>query len=239
MQVTVVMPTYDEAQNLPPMVERLFSLGISDLRVLVVDDNSPDGTGEVAEALKVKYPCRLEVIHRQAKKGLGTAYLQGFKWALEQGADAIVEMDTDFSHPTECLHQFLECMRDYDVVVGSRYVSGGRVDPHWGWWRRFLSWGGNVYARWVTGLQVRDATAGFKCFSRRALEGLDLSKIRSDGYAFQVEVAYACQKKGYRVAELPIFFTDRTSGKSKMSLKIVWEAWWRVWQMKWRYRHEG
>ena len=229
------MPTYNEAENLPKMVETLLSLGVDNLDVLVVDDNSPDGTGDIAEELARKYPKRVDVVHRQGKMGLGTAYITGFRHALKNGASFIFEMDADFSHPPEIIPTILGKMVNYDVVVGSRYVAGGRVDSRWSLFRKFLSWGGNVYSRMVTGLRVQDTTAGFKCFRRSALEGLDLGKVRSDGYAFQVEMAYACQKKGYRVAEVPISFNDRTLGRSKMSLHIILEAMWRVWQIKWRY----
>ncbi|MHB1133041.1 MAG: polyprenol monophosphomannose synthase [Chloroflexota bacterium] len=233
--LTVVLPTYNEAANLERMVETLFGLGLPGLRIIVVDDNSPDGTGQIADSLAPRYPERLQVMHRAGKLGLGSAYIAGFRQALASGADYVVEMDADFSHPPETLLVFMDLIKDADVVVGSRYVSGGKVDERWSLWRRFLSWGGNVYARAITGLKVRDTTAGFKCFRASALRGLDLQKVRSDGYAFQVEMAYACQRKGYRVREVPISFIDRTHGKSKMSGRIVREAFWRVWQMKFRY----
>ena len=234
-KITVVMPTYNEAANLERMVETLFGLGLPGLDIIIVDDSSPDGTGRIADELSARYPDRVRVIHRPGKMGLGSAYVTGFRRALAEGADFVVEMDADFSHPPATLFTFLELARDADVVVGSRYVSGGKVDDRWSLWRRFLSWGGNVYARAVTGLKVRDATAGFKCFHASALAGIDLERVRSDGYAFQVEMAYACQRKGYRVREVPITFLDRTHGKSKMSGRIIREAAWRVWQMKFRY----
>ena len=235
MKAIVVMPTYNEAQNLPEIVRQILSLDVEGLQVLIVDDNSPDGTGEIADQLAVEYLGRVEVIHREGKMGLGSAYLTGFARALERGADFVFEMDADFSHSPRYIPQFLDRIRDGDVVIGSRYVVGGRVDPRWSLRRRFLSWGGNFYARLVTGLKVRDATAGFKCYRREALQGLDLGKVRSDGYAFQIEMHYACHKKGYRLAEIPIFFGERGRGESKMSFRIVWEALWRVWQIKWRY----
>jgi dolichol-phosphate mannosyltransferase len=232
----IIMPTYNEAANLPAIVTELFALPLDNrLEILVVDDNSPDGTGRVADELAARYPGRLHVVHRERKMGLGTAYVTGFRYALAHGADYVVEMDADFSHSPVYLPVLLEKVRDYDVVVGSRYVDGGGVDRRWGPWRRFLSWGGNLYARLVTGLAVHDTTAGFKCFRRQALQGLDLDKIRSDGYAFQIEVAYACQKKGYRLCEVPIFFEERTTGRSKMSGRIVLEAIWRVWDIRRRY----
>lgn len=235
MNVTVILPTYNEAENLPGMVAELWALDLNELHVLVVDDGSPDGTGQVAEELKERYPERLEVVHRPRKSGLGSAYITGFKWALERGADVVVEMDADFSHPPHRLPEMLALLQEHDVVVGSRYVEGGSVDERWSPWRKLLSWWGNLYARLVTGLQIRDATAGFKAFRAEALRRLPLDRIRSDGYAFQIEMAYACQKAGLRVAEVPIHFEDRVIGSSKMSGPIVLEAIWRVWQIRWRY----
>ncbi|MFH1485282.1 MAG: polyprenol monophosphomannose synthase, partial [Chloroflexota bacterium] len=203
--------------------------------VLVVDDGSPDGTGEVADALARKHPGRISVLHRAGKQGLASAYIAGFKRALEDGADVIVEMDADLSHSPHYVPQLLEKLHDYDVAVGSRYVAGGQVDPRWSSRRKFLSWAGNVYARWITGLKVKETTGGFKAFRRQVLQSLDLDGMESKGYAFQVEVAYACQKKGFHVAEVPITFQERGSGRSKMSWRIVWEAFWRVWHLRWRY----
>ncbi|OGO03753.1 MAG: hypothetical protein A2Y60_00505 [Chloroflexi bacterium RBG_13_54_9] len=235
MKAIVVMPTYNEARNLPEIAKQILSLDIDGLQMLIVDDNSPDGTGQVADELAAVYPGRVDVIHREGKMGLGSAYLTGFARALELGADFVCEMDADFSHSPQYLPLFLDKINDYDVVIGSRYVKGGRVDPRWSFRRRFLSWGGNLYARLVTGLKVKDATAGFKCYRSEALKGLELGKVRSDGYAFQIEMHYACHKKGYRLAEIPIFFGERGSGESKMSFKIIGEALWRVWQIRWRY----
>lgn len=235
MKVVVVTPTYNEAANLPVLVEQLLGLGIERLEILVVDDGSPDGTGELAEELARAYPGKLHVLHRQGKMGLASAYIAGFKRAIQDGADAVVEMDADLSHSPHYVPQLLEKLKDHDVAVGSRYAAGGKTDPRWGWKRKFLSWAGNVYARWVTGLQVKEATGGFKAFRRSALEKLDLGKIESKGYAFQVEVAYACQKQGLSVAEVPITLQERGSGRSKMSRRIIWEAFWRVWRLRWRY----
>jgi len=232
----VVLPTYNEAENLPPMVAALFDLGIAGLELLVVDDNSPDGTGQIAEELAQAQPGRLHVLHRPGKRGLGTAYVAGFQQALADGADYIIEMDADFSHPPATIPQMLAAMAEYDVAVGSRYAPGGRLDEHWSPWRRLLSWWANsVYARLILGLQVHDATAGFKCFRRQVLEGIHWNGIYSNGYAFQVEIAYICQRKGYRVVEIPIKFNERARGQSKMSWRVSLEAAWRVWQMKWRY----
>ncbi|MBI2303909.1 MAG: polyprenol monophosphomannose synthase [Chloroflexi bacterium] len=229
------MPTYNEAENLPLMANQLFSLGVEGLGLIIVDDNSPDGTGQIADSLAQQYPHQIKVVHRPGKMGVGSAYIHAFRMALDMGADYIFEMDADFSHPPEVVPTMIAMMKDYYVAVGSRYVDGGGVDPKWGLWRKFLSWGGNVYARWVTGVRVKDATAGFKCFRRLVLEELDLAKVESGGYVFQVEMAYACQKRGYRVVEVPITFIERARGRSKMSWGIIWEAAWRVWQIKRRY----
>ncbi len=238
MKVMVVIPTYNEADNLPKIVAELFSLDIEGLEILVVDDNSPDGTGQIADDLAERYPGQIHVIHRRAKLGLGTAYVAGFRYALEHRADYVVEMDADFSHSPLYIPQFLANIKDYDVVVGSRYVSGGQLDEKWGLGRYLLSWWANsVYTRLILGLQVKDVTAGFKCFRRRVLEAIDLSIIHSGGYIFQVEMAYLCEKKGFRVLEIPIYFEDRRIGQSKMSMMVKLEAAWRVWELKWRYRN--
>lgn len=236
MKSMVVMPTYNEADNLVQIVAELMTLDLGGLEILIIDDNSPDGTGQIGDELAAQYADRLHVIHRQGKMGLGTAYVTGFRRALESGADYIVQMDADFSHSPSYIPTFLEAMRDCDLVVGSRYVADGGVDEQWSPWRRFLSWGGNAYARLVTGLRIRDATGGFRCFRQEALRELDLDRISSEGYAFQIEVAYACQKSGLRLCEIPIYFEDRSMGLSKMSSRIILEAMWRVWQMRWRYR---
>lgn len=229
MTVGVVIPTYNEAENLPVLIARLMALGLDPLRVIVVDDASPDGTGQVAERLARQYPDRIHVIHQARRMGLGAAYRVGFGRALRDGVPWVVQMDADLSHAPEDLPRLLEKARDYDVVVGSRYVTGGGVDRRWPWWRRWLSRLGNRYVRWVTGLRVRDATAGFKVFRREALERIGVERLRSDGYAFQVEVALACQRRGLRVCEVPIYFRERAAGHSKLGGRHVWEAVWRVW----------
>jgi dolichol-phosphate mannosyltransferase len=236
MKTMVVMPTYNEADNLVQMVAELMTLELDSLEILIIDDNSPDGTGQIAEELTAQYTNKLHVIHRQGKMGLGTAYITGFRHALEDGADYIIQMDADFSHSPSYLPLFLDKIGECDMVIGSRYIPGGGVDKRWSPWRRFLSWGGNVYARLITGLRVHDTTGGFRCFRRQALLDLDLARIRSEGYAFQIEMAYACQKKGLRLCEMPIYFEDRSMGQSKMSSWIILEAMWRVWQMRWWYR---
>jgi dolichol-phosphate mannosyltransferase len=235
--VLVVIPTYNEANNLPAISAELLTLDIEDLGILVVDDASPDGTGEVAEELTKRYPGRFHVIHRQGKLGLGTAYIQGFIWALEHGVNYIIQMDADFSHSPSYLPQFFEFIKNYEVVVGSRYVPGGQLDERWGWGRWFLSWWANsVWIRIILGLKTKDATAGFKCWRRSALERIGLERIRSNGYVFQVEMCYLSEKLGFRIKEIPIYFEDRRIGQSKMSVPIKLEAALRVFEIRWRHR---
>lgn len=234
MQTWIVLPTFNEADNIVAFVEALLSLPIL-LNVMIVDDDSPDGTGQLAEGLAQNHPTRVQVIHRIGRRGLGSAYIEGFRDALLRGADLIGQMDSDFSHSPDYLPRFLEKIPEYDVIVGSRYVPGGKTDDKWSAWRFVLSWWGNNYARWILGLQVRDSTAGFKLFRRRTLESIDIDHIRSNGYVFQVEVAYLCEKNGMRILEWPIYFEDRRIGKSKMSMRVKLEAAWRVWQIRMRY----
>lgn len=237
MKTTVVIPTYNEAANLPALVTALLALPVEDLRIVIVDDASPDGTGQMAGELAHQKPHRMQVVHRPAKLGLGTAYVTGFHLALDAGADAIVQMDADFSHAPADIPRLLETLATCDVAVGSRYVAGGRLDERWSWWRFLLSWWANsVYARLILGLKVRDATAGFKAWRRSALEAINLDAIRSNGYVFQVEMAYVAQRLGLRVREIPIYFEDRRIGQSKMSVPIKLEAAWRVWDIKRRHR---
>lgn len=232
-----VIPTYNEAENLPVLAAELLSLGLPGLVILIVDDNSPDGTGRVADDLAGRYPGRIQVLHRSGKLGLGTAYIAGFKHALEQGADFVIQMDADFSHSPRYIPQFLAAIDGYDVVIGSRYVSGGTLDERWGWWRNFLSWWANsIYTRLILGLRAHDVTAGFKCWCRATLEGIGLDRVRSNGYVFQVEMAYLTEKLGYRFLELPIHFEDRHIGRSKMTLLVKVEAALRTWQIRWRHR---
>lgn len=230
-QLTVIIPTYNEAENLKPLTAELWALPIDDLRVLIVDDNSPDGTGQIADDLAIRNPGRLSVIHRQGKLGLGTAYISGFRQALAQGAKAIAQMDADFSHRPSYLPGFLDALEQWDAVFGSRYVLGGRVDERWSTGRVLLSWFGNFYARTILGLSVRDATGGFRVWRRETLMGMPLERILSNGYVFQVEMAYVAQRLGYRIRELPIYFEDRRIGRSKMSFRIQLEASLRVWQV--------
>jgi dolichol-phosphate mannosyltransferase len=236
-KVVVVIPTYNEADNLPAIADELFNLGIDELVVLVVDDASPDGTGEVADRLAERYPDRFYVLHRKGKLGLGTAYIEGYKWALKNGAETIIQMDADFSHSPEYIPDMLNSMGDFDVVIGSRYIKGGRLDERWGVGRRFLSWWANsVWVRSILGVKIRDATAGFKCWRKSALEAINLDEIRSNGYVFQVEMGYVAEKLGLRVKEIPIYFEDRRIGNSKMSARVQLEAALRVFEIRWRYR---
>ncbi len=239
MKTIVVLPTYNEANNLEAMAEALWALPLPELNLLVVDDASPDGTGQVADRLAAAHPGRLQVLHRQGLLGLGTAYIEGFRHALAQGADVVVQMDCDFSHSPAYLPQFMACLNDYDVVVGSRYVPGGELDHKWGQGRVLLSAWANVYARSLLGIRVRDATAGFKVWRRATLQGLGLDRIHSNGYVFQVEMAYVTERLDYRVLESPIYFEDRRIGHSKMTLPVKFEAAWRVWEVRRRHHRLG
>jgi len=222
----VVIPTYNEAVNLPHLVPQILAQDPR-LEVLVVDDASPDGTGRVAEEL-AQGNARVHVLHREAKLGLGTAYIAGFQWALERGFDFLFEMDADFSHDPAHLPEFLRAVVNADLVLGSRYLGGKVTVVNWPIARLMLSYWANVYARWVTGLRIWDLTGGFKCFRRRVLEAIDLSKVRSNGYAFQIEMSVRAWRKGFKLAEVPIVFVDRTEGQSKMNRKILREAIWVV-----------
>jgi len=232
----IVIPTYNEAENIPKMVAALFALQVPNLEVLVVDDQSPDGTGAVIDALSPSYTGRLHALHRSGPRGLGRAYLDGFKWALDWGADSVVQMDADFSHRPTYLPQFLSLIREYEVIVGSRYVVGGQLDREWEQGRVLLSAWANFYARGILRMKTHDVTAGFKCWRRSSLESIRLERVRSNGYVFQVEMAYLSERLGLRVLEVPIYFEDRRIGQSKMSIPIKLEAAWRVWQVWLRHR---
>jgi dolichol-phosphate mannosyltransferase len=236
LKTTVVIPTYNEAENLPKLVSALFSLPLNDLTILVVDDNSPDGTGQMAEDLKQAHPGRVEVLHRPGKMGLGSAYIQGFQLALKQGAEAVVQMDADFSHPVEKLVEMTAALPGCDVVVGSRYIPGGSVDERWPLWRKTLSGGGNIYARTILGLKIHDVTGGFKMWKRETLSAMPLERIRSNGYIFQVEMNYVATRLGFQFKEIPIYFADRRWGKSKMNFRIQIEAAFRTWTLPGMYR---
>ena len=227
----LVLPTYNEAENLEPLVEAALANLPDTARVLVVDDNSPDGTGDLADRLKASEP-RIEVLHRTQKEGLGPAYIAGFRHALAAGADRILEMDSDFSHDPADLPRLLAATEEADVAIGSRYVSGGGVE-NWSKVRQAISRGGSTYARALLGLPIRDLTGGFKCFRREVLEAIDLDAIASKGYAFQVEMTYRAIELGFSVKEVPIVFRERRAGASKMSRAIVLEAAWGVPRMRW------
>jgi dolichol-phosphate mannosyltransferase len=227
----VIIPTYNERENIERIIAAVLSQNPS-IDVLVVDDGSPDGTGGIVDSIAAGNP-RVHAVHRSGKLGLGTAYVAGFKWALERDYEYIFEMDADFSHSPDRLPAFLEAIQDADLVLGSRYQNGHINVVNWPISRLFLSYSANIYARHVTGLQIFDATGGFKCFRRRVLEAIDLSDVRSNGYAFQIEMTYRAWKKGFRIVEIPIVFVDRTEGSSKMSKRIVREAVWMVWRLRW------
>ena len=232
--VWVVLPTYNESDNIERLVAAVRERLPESRRVLIVDDNSPDGTGEIADRLASRHD-DVEVLHRQAKEGLGPAYIAGFKVALAGGAELVMEMDADFSHDPAYIPQLLRAIESADVAIGSRYVAGGGV-TEWGRTRKFISRGGSRYARRILGVDIRDLTGGFKCFRREVLEAIDLDDVASLGYAFQVEMTYRAVVAGFRVVEVPIVFRDRTEGQSKMSKAIVAEAIWRVPAMRMRRR---
>jgi len=229
MDPIVIIPTYNERENLASLIPAIFEIEEA-LDILVVDDGSPDGTGELVETF-TKQTTRVQMLQRGSKQGLGTAYLDGFKYALPRGYDYMVQMDADFSHRPEDLPRLLRAAEDADLVIGSRKVPGGRVE-NWSFVRRFVSNGGSVYARTLLGLPIKDCTGGFKCFRRRVLEALDLDNVRSNGYGFQVEMNYLCHRAGFKVIEVPIVFPDRTAGQSKMSARIFLEAASLVWQLR-------
>lgn len=235
MNITVVLPTYNEAENLPKLVSALFSLPL-ELSVLVVDDNSPDGTGMIAEDISKKHPGRLNVLRRTGKLGLKSAYIDGFAKAFETGADVVVQMDADFSHDPAVLVEMAKRIESCDVVIGSRYVKGGSLADRWPLWRKALSAFGNTYARVILGFPLKDVTTGFRMWKREALNGIPLNRIRSNGYVFLVEMAYVAYLMEYDIVEVPIHFSDRRWGKSKMSLKIQMEAAVRIWDVWWHYR---
>ena len=225
----IIFPTYNERENIKKIVHAVLPLDPR-IHVLIVDDNSPDGTGEIADQL-VAQEKKVNVLHREKKEGLGRAYIAGFKWAIENKFDFIFEMDADFSHGPEYLKDFLLTIQEKDLVIGSRYISGVNV-INWPMSRLMLSYFANVYTRIITGLPLRDATGGFKCFRREVLEAIDLDDVHSTGYTFQIEMSLRVWKKGYRIKEIPIIFVDRIAGQSKMSKKIVREAIWMVWWLR-------
>ena len=228
MKNLVVVPTYNERENLPPLAQRLLALPVP-VDLLVVDDNSPDGTGKLADDLAAKHPA-IHVLHRQEKSGLGRAYIAGFKWALEQGYDYVFELDGDFSHNPDDIPMFLEAARNADLVLGSRYLNGIRI-INWPLSRLMLSKSAAKYVQIITGMPITDPTGGYKCFSRRGLEAINLDHIDSNGYSFQIEMTHRLWRQGMRIVEVPIVFTERVQGHSKMSGHIISEALMMVWRL--------
>ncbi len=226
----VIIPTYNELENIKKMIPEIFGLYPNDLDILIVDDNSPDGTGNFADEYSMK-DSRVKVIHRAKKSGLGTAYIEGFKYALKNNYDIIFEMDADFSHDPKEIKNFLNAINSFDLVLGSRYISGISV-VNWPMRRLILSYMANLYTRIITGLPIKDATGGFKCFRRKVLESINLNAVKSNGYAFQIEMTFKAWKNKFSVSEIPIIFIDRTTGTSKMSKKIVREAIFMVWKLR-------
>lgn len=237
LKTVIVLPTYNEKENLALMIEALFALNLDNLHILVVDDNSPDGTGKIADDFASRNP-KVTVLHRKEKNGLGQAYIAGFKQALKMDADYIIQMDCDFSHQPKYIPELLKAIETNDLVIGSRFAKGGSVDENWSAYRKLLTWFANrVYTPTILGIPVRDATGGFKIWRRNTLIGLDLNRIRSNGYVFQVEMTYVTCRLGFRVAEIPIYFPDRELGTSKMDIRIQLEAAARVWQVRQRHRN--
>jgi dolichol-phosphate mannosyltransferase len=227
----VIIPTYNEHENLPKIIPAALEQDPR-IEVLVVDDNSPDGTGAMADEMAAANP-RIHVLHRAGKLGLGTAYIAGFRYALEHGYQYALEMDADFSHDPRHLPIFLAAAQDADLVIGSRYLEGRVTIVNWPMTRLMLSYCANMYTRWITGLRLWDATGGYKCYRRSVLEGVDLSKVHSNGYSFQIEMSFRAWKRKFRLKEIPITFMDRAEGSSKMSKAIIWEAVWMVWRLRW------
>ena len=227
----ICMPTYNEAANLRPILEAIHR-EVEGVDILVIDDDSPDGTGEIADEM-ADGDERIHVLHRTEKAGLGPAYLAGFGWGLDQGYERIIEMDADFSHKPEYLPEMIAQLGNYDVVIGSRYVAGGGTED-WGWMRKFVSRGGGRYARVILGFDIQDPTAGFVGWRREVLEKLDLASVDSSGYVFQIELKYRAYKAGFSMLEIPITFPDRVAGESKMTTDIALEALTQVWKLRWR-----
>ncbi|MGA2490069.1 MAG: polyprenol monophosphomannose synthase [Anaerolineales bacterium] len=236
MHISIVIPTYDEAENLPKMVSALFALPLN-LNILIVDDNSPDGTGRIADDLAAAHPPgRVNVIHRAGKLGLSSAYIQAFRSLFDSNVDAIAHMDCDFSHDPAVLVDMAKLIETCDVVIGSRYIPGGSTDTRWPLWRKALSAWGNFYARTILGLPYRDVTGGFRMWRRETLQSMPLERVKSSGYISQVEMIYLADCLGARICETPIYFAERHQGKSKMSFEIQAEAAFRVWTVLWNYR---
>jgi dolichol-phosphate mannosyltransferase len=234
-KTTIVIPTFNERENLPKLFAEMFALPVNDLHILVVDDNSPDGTGQLVEELKKSYQGKLDIVHRTGKLGLGTAYIRGFQQAMQEGAQVIGQMDADFSHPIAKIPKMLAALDEVDLAIGSRYVPGGKVDEAWSFWRKGLSRFGNFYARTILSLPMEDVTGGFRFWKTQALQRLPLERVRSSGYVFQVEMAFLAYRLGLTFREVPIYFADRRWGTSKMSFRIQLEAAYRVWLLKSMY----
>jgi dolichol-phosphate mannosyltransferase len=232
MRSLIVVPTYNEIENLESLVQAVLKASPNDAEMLIVDDNSPDGTGQLADRLGKQFP-RVHVLHRTEKMGLGTAYVSGFRWGLEKGYEVLIEMDADFSHDPKYLTTMIEKLTNFDVAIGSRYVNGGGT-VNWGLGRRLLSLGGSFYSRLILGASIRDFTGGFNGWRRQVLEAVDLHSLRSDGYSFQIELKYRAFLKGFRITEFPIVFVDRQVGRSKMNRRIIFEALLRVWGFRFR-----
>jgi dolichol-phosphate mannosyltransferase len=235
LRIAVIIPTYNEAENLPKMISALFALPL-DLNILIVDDHSPDGTGRIADDLAAAHPTRMRVIHRAGKLGLSSAYLQAFHTLFDATFDAIAQMDADFSHDPAALVEMAKKLETCDMVIGSRYIKGGSTDVRWPLWRKALSAWGNFYARNILSMSPRDVTAGFRIWRRETLQGMPLQRVKSSGYVFTVEMTYLAYCLQYRIGEVPVYFAERRWGKSKMSFKIQVEAALRVWQVLWAYR---
>jgi len=236
LKLTIVIPTYNEVENLPKLIPALFDLSLPELNILVVDDGSPDGTGQIADELASHQPKRLQVMHREGKMGLGSAYIQGFQYALKHGAQAVGQMDADFSHPVAKVIELVQALERADIAVGSRYIPGGSLDENWPFWRKGLSTWGNFYSRSILRIPLHDMTGGFRLWRQNVLTSMPLERIRSNGYIFQVEMAYVAHRLGFKFFEVPIHFADRRWGKSKMSVRIQIEAAIRVWQLPLIYR---
>jgi dolichol-phosphate mannosyltransferase len=229
MKSLVIIPTYNERENLIELLGRIFAQNLP-VEVLIVDDSSPDGTGALADEISAGDP-RVHVMHRPGKLGLGSAYVAGFRYALDRDYDAVFEMDADFSHNPDSIPEFLHEIEQADLVLGSRYLHGVTV-VNWPLSRLVLSYAANVYSRVITGMPVKDLTGGYKCFRRQVLQSIDWTRVKSDGYGFQIEINFKAWRKGFRIKEIPILFVDRRAGESKMTRRIIWEAAWMVWRLR-------
>lgn len=237
MKITIILPTYNEAENIPRLVDAIFSLARADIRLLFIDDNSPDGTGKIIDRLAAEHPERVQVIHREGKLGLGSAYIRGFQTLFETDVEVIGMMDSDFSHDPHKLPEMIDALENADVAIGSRYVPGGSVDKDWPIWRKGLSAWANFYARTILSLPIKDITTGYRLWRIDTLKGMPIERILSSGYVFLVEMVYVAHKLGYRITEVPIYFADRKFGKTKMDFKNQIEAAIRVWQVRFAYRN--